>query len=211
MQVPPRCRKLRPVEHYEYIPVCIKETSEDKVQRAFVVSEYRHEERIVILYKGKLYRQYQRRDIKADESNILWRNSDASAVNWQWELTAYPYESKSRKEYLGYIARLIDKFLIIDGNVYERCYEPYYSVTCFGLCNNHGGTGFFVGWADKGTRKIYGYSALDHKAAIEGAVNVALGRGDTDSVDYIRSGGNGSIKVLIPSCVRRVYKNPHKD
>lgn len=209
MQVPPRCRKSRPVEYDEYISVCVKEVSAAKVQKAFLVSEYGHEERIVILHKGKLYRQYQRRAIKDDDGSALWRNSDASAVNWQWEFTSYSYESRSRCEYLKYITRLASKFLIVGGDVYERCYEPYYSVTTFGLGRNHGGTGFFVSWADKETRKIYGYSAIDHKAAIEGAVKCALRRGDTDSEGYIRRSGNGSIKVLLPECIKREYKNPH--
>lgn len=80
---------------------------------------------------------------------------------------------------------------------------------CYGLGRNHGGTGFFVSWADKETRKIYGYSAIDHKAAIEGAVKCALRRGDTDSEGCIRRSGNGSIKVLLPECIKREYKNPH--
>lgn len=209
MEIPPRCRKSRPVIYTETLPIYIKEVSPRSVRKAFVVRQFNHETRDVVLYVGKLYRQYQQQASIGDHERPQWRNCKASEVNWQNMMTSYSYECKSRHEYLiEYIAPITARLIVVDGDLYERCYEPYYSVTCFGLGRNHGGTGFFVEWATKEKRKIYGWNALDHKAAIEGAVKVALERGDTDSEEYIRRSGNGSIEVLMPSAVRRKYYNP---
>lgn len=107
------------------------------------------------------------------------------------------------------IAKKAENYIIVDGEAYERTGEPYYSVTCFGLGNNHGGTGFFVGWADYRDRKaIWGMTAADKHAAIEKGVQIALERGDTESEEHIRQTPY-DIQVFIPECIKRKYSKEY--
>lgn len=210
---PPRCRKPRSEEKETKVALSIRETTMAKVTPAFIVKCFQDEERKVVMYQGVLYRQTQCR-IKTDErlpdGQPLFLNQRADTFNWEWYLQSYQSERGSKEDYISELRRKVRRYLIVDGDVYERCCEPYYSVTTFGLGRNHGGTGFFVSWANPVAKKIYGWSAIDTQSAIEGAVRVALNRGDTDSEDYIRRGGNGNIKVLLPSAICRTYENPDK-
>lgn len=208
MVVPPRCRKPRPEEWMEEVRINIPEIPGIAAQVAFLVWETQREERKVILYRGKLYRQFQDMARDIDASNLQFRNRKAEDVDWSQFFRCYIRERGSREEYLAYISRRAKPLLIVDGWLYERCYEPYYSYMTFGLGRNHGGTGFFVYWAEPNKRKMFGWSALNTERAIEGAVRMALARGDTDSEEYIRAGGNGHILCIIPEAVKRIYDNP---
>lgn len=210
---PPRCRKPRSEEMETKVALSIRETTMTKVIPAFIVKCFQDEERKVIKYQGALYRQAQCR-IKSNDSlpngQLLFLNQRADTFDWEWYLKSFQHERGSKEDYISELRRKVHRYLIVDGDVYERCCEPYYSVTTFGLGRNHGGTGFFVSWANPVAKKVYGWSAIDTQAAIEGAVRVALNRGDTNSEDYIRRGGNGNIKVLAPNAICRIYENPDK-
>lgn len=207
--IPPRCRKPRYEEKTEQILVGIRSTTYDKVKLAFVVKSFQEESRKVIQYEGRLYRQFQQRGTPDQiEEGLLFVNRTSVCTDWNWIFRSYDRERGSKENYLSYIYDRAKTYLIVNGDVYERCYEPYYSVTAFGLGGNHGGTGFFVHWADDKRTKLYGWSAIDTQEAIEGAVRFALYRGDTNSEEYIRQGGNGRIDVMLPSCIKRNYENP---
>lgn len=217
MVTPPRCRKARPQEGESEITVTIREVSADRAPVAFIVSEYEREPRKVRLYNGKLYRQMQERrqyieTNKRDESRPFWLNIDA-------ETFQLPYSSYGRyddrfKNWIHpnladckrEVRKIAENHIIVDGEAYERTGEPYYYVSCFGLGRNHGGTGFFVGWADYRDRKsVWGWASAEKAGAIEKAVNIALRRGDTESVEGIRQCCQGSINVLIPGAIKRRY------
>lgn len=220
MVVPPRCRKPRPHDCEAEITVDIRAVAASDAPVAFIVTEYDHEPRKVRLYKGKLYRQVQDRQLqyketnRRDENRPFWENKTAWQVSWQWLLTTHfgVYHRQNRYWDMGsldwhtdYARKKAASYIIVDGNAYERTGEPYYSVTCFGLGCNHGGTGFFVSWADYRDRKaIWGMSPLHKDGAIDIAVAIALGRGDTESVEHIRSTFD-DIRVLIPGAVKRRY------
>lgn len=221
MVTPPRCRKPRPQEGESEITVNIREVSAEVAPVAFVVSEYDREPRKVRTYRGKLYRQVQDRQPqdreanRRDENRPLWLNQAAEQCNWEWLLRPNYGIYNHVGKYWDYgtlatnkskVAKTTTNYIIVDGEAYERTGEPYYSVVCFGLGNNHGGTDFFVGWADYRDRKaIWGMTAADKGAAIEKGVQIALRRGDTESVDYIRRSGNENIDVFIPECIKRKY------
>lgn len=225
MVTPPRCRKARPQEGESEITVNIREVPADRAPVAFVVSEYDRDPRKVRCYNGKLWRQVQDRQPQyketneRDESHPFWLNQAAEQCDWEWLLRPNYGRYNHVGKYWDYgtlaankskVAKTSTKYIIVDGEAYERTGEPYYSVTCFGLRNNHGGTGFFVGWADYRDRKaIWGMTAADKQAAIEKGVEIALNRGDTESVDYIRRGGNGNIEVFIPECIKRKYSKEY--
>lgn len=211
MVTPPRCRKPRPQEGESEITVNIREVSAKAAPVAFVVSEYDREPRKVRSYCGKLYRQVQAmqpqdRDAnRRDENRPLWLNQTAGSCNWQWLISSDYNWEWTRQQHKENATKRAANYIIVDGEAYERIGEPYYSVVCFGLGNNHGGTGFFVGWADYRNRKaIWGMTAADKSAALEKGVQIALRHGDTESVDHIRQTCY-DIKVLMPECIKRKY------
>lgn len=207
-KVPPRCRKPRHEDKECIVKLSIPEITADKAQVAFIVSEHGNEKRKVVYYRGRLYRQCQ--DRRKDElaNGPLFVNQKVGQMTWQWRFECYTHSYGPKEDYLHYVRTRAKRWLIVDGDVYEKCCEPFYSVTTFGLGRNHGGTGFFVEWANPVARKLRGWSALDTHAAIEGAVRIALARGDTESEAYIRGGGNGHIEVFMPEAVKLLYDNP---
>lgn len=211
MITPPRCRKPRPQEGESDITVNIREVSAETAPVAFVVNEYAQEARKVRIYRGKLYRQVQDRqaqylDTNQRDGRPLWLNQTAVQCNWQWLIAAGHNWGRPLQQNKEYAAKQAANYIIVDGKAYERTGEPYYCITCYGLGGNHGGTGFSVGWADYRDRKtIWGMSAADKLAAIEKGVDIAMRRGDTESIDYIRRSGNGTIEVFMPECIKRKY------
>jgi hypothetical protein len=102
----------------------------------------------------------------------------------------------------------VRRFLIINGVIYVKKGEPRYSINTFGLGHNHGGTGFFVENFYNGNISKHNYfNALEREKAIEYGKSVALGRGDTESVDFI--GERCNIEVLIPEAVKCKPQDEH--
>lgn len=213
MVIPPRCRKARPQDGKDSVMVNIREVKDDKAPIAFIVSEYGREKCMVRSYNGRLYKQAQDRSPDYHDRKIadpIWVNQKADAYNWQWYVgTTYngfcSYMSyKSQQSQLDTIKGKAEKYIIVDGYVYERTGEPYYYVTHFGLGCNHGGTGFFIGWADYSNRKtVWGMSPLSKEKAVKRAVERALARGDDKSVDHM--GAFYNIEVLMPQVSKKKY------
>lgn len=109
----------------------------------------------------------------------------------------------TRESYINSQQEYADKnFLVFGGKVWERCGEPYYTYNTFGLGNNHGGTAFFIQeCTNLDTINSTSFNALDREKAIERAVSVALGRGDTNDVNRIKN-TDKNIEVLIPEAVK---------
>lgn len=220
MVTPPRCRKPRPEDGDATISVNIKEVPEERAPVAFIVKEFEHEQRYVRFYSGKLYRQIQeRRDRAHDCGSImpLWITQKAENVNWQWLIGNSSgifrrgkhlyWDYGSRKSNVERIKRNAQKYIVIDDIAYELTGEPYYSVTCFGLGNNHGGTDIFIDWSERSNKKVFGYTPLDKEAAINSAIDIATRRGDTEDIEDLRACEFYDIKVLIPTAVKRTYKS----
>lgn len=214
MVTPPRCRKARPQGHESEVTANIREVSADRAPVAFVVKEYDCEPRKGRSYRGKLYRQVQDRQPqymktnKRDYNRPFWLNQAAAQCNWQRLIPGYNW-SWTLRQHKENAAKRAENYIIVASEAYERTGEPYYSVTCFGLGNNHGGTGFFVGWADYRDRKaIWGMTAADKHAAIEKGVQIALARGDTESEEHIRQTPY-DIQVFIPECIKRKYSKEY--
>lgn len=221
---PPRCRKPRLQECESKVTAIIREVSAEQAPIAFIVKEYDRKARNVRLYDGKLWRQIQ--DRRKEEGGLegnspLWVNTVINENKWKDFLISNNYGTyNSIGKYWDY-GTIIEKkldldakskcHLIVDGEAYERTGEPFYNVLCFGLGGNHGGTGFFVKWADFRDRGcLYGWSASDKQKAIDKAVAIALERGDTKSEEHIRNTPY-DILVLIPKAIRRRYDRELND
>lgn len=105
------------------------------------------------------------------------------------------------------ISSRAENYVIFDGKVWETCEEPMYNVTTFGLGHNHGGTGFFIqyDYNPNISNKNY-FNALEREKAIAYGKQVALNRGDTNSIDGM--GERDIIEVLMPEMVTR---NPQRE
>lgn len=78
--------------------------------------------------------------------------------------------------------------LIINGELYNKSNEPVYEVMTFGLGGNHGGTSLSIGKNRlDGPRNLFRADELDEAKAC--AASIALGRGDTESVQRIQEMG----------------------
>ena len=98
-------------------------------------------------------------------------------------------------------------YVICNGVVWKECEEPMYLINTFGLGYNHGGTGFFIQYSYNSniSNKNY-FNALQREQAIAYGKQIALNRGDTDSVEGLGDGKD--IEVFMPEMVKR---NPQKE
>lgn len=100
-----------------------------------------------------------------------------------------------------------ENYIIFDGKVWETCGEPMYEINTFGLGDNHGGTGFFIEYNYNPNISYKNFfNALEREKAIAYGKQVALNRGDTDSIDGM--GEHDIIEVLMPEMVTR---NPQEE
>lgn len=115
-------------------------------------------------------------------------------------------KSEVRKE----INKTAHKYIRFDGNYWEVCSEPRYVIVTFGLGHNHGSTGLFVDDVYNPNIPSRNYfNALQHDEAIAYGKEVAIKRGDTNSVDGM--GKLHNIEVLMPEMVKLNPRKEHND
>lgn len=168
-------------------------------------------------YKGKLYTPVRIthgaaistifEDVNYVIDNLEWM----TRKNWYCDDGKEFSESSvivedNKKEICQMLRKSAKKYIYFDGKFWSVCGEPRYNITTFGLGHNHGGTGFFIeyGYNPNISKKNY-FNALQRDEAIAYGKSVALGRGDTESVD--RLGKYDNIEVIMPEMVK---VNPNK-
>lgn len=205
-EIPPRCRKPRPIGHKDKVKVKISETTAENAPLAFLVHAYRERPTEIRLYKNQLYK----------EARISFYNGKRSeeysfdSIPWETVFRKYtPYrEYTTRAEYIAYLKLTSKEYLIVDDVVFRRCYEPYYHITTFGYYGC--GTAIFPEFSDKSRKVVSGYSALEKEAAVKDAVEIAKGRGDEKSIPGIQNLSQGHIDVLMPNVCKRKFKSQIK-
>ena len=201
-EIPPRCRTPRPVSHRETVKVKVREASIEDAPVAFIVHSLEEQPMEVRLFKGQLYK----------EARISFYNGKKSE---EYSFDAIPWESVFRKytgygeyiskaEYIAYLKLTSREYLIVNGVVFHRCYEPFYRITTFGYRGC--GTAIFPEFSDKSRKEVPGYSALDKDRAIADAIKIAEGRGDEKDIDSIKEMAQGPIDVIIPSACKRKFR-----
>lgn len=152
-------------------------------------------------YKKNLYRRVMAHDKSCGDIGA-W-----SLIEFQKRYSSYSRYDKSMGEIaVSRAARKeIHSYLLLDGDVWIRCGEPVYIIATFGLGHNHASTNLMTDSYYKGYEKEC-FNSLQRDNAISECKQVALERGDTDSVHRI--GEFWKIEVLIPEAVKAPAHNP---
>lgn len=201
-EIPPRCRKPRPIGHKEKVKVRIKEATASEAPVAFIVHSLNERPMEVRLFKKQLYK----------EARISFYNGKSAeeyafeAIPWESVFRKYPNcgEYTTKAEYIAYLKLTSREYLIVDGKVFRRCYEPFYRITPFGYYGCE--TSIFPEFSDKSRKEVFGYSALDKDRAIADAIKIAAKRGDDKDIESIKEMAQGPIDVIIPSACKRKFR-----
>lgn len=200
----PRCRKLRFRECTEEVYTDIKEVSKNDAPVAFEVEGYEYR-----IYDNRLFSLS--RDIMCCEREYEYLKGDIiSQFKFIFEKcsTFYGFEEEDTREaMIEKLKNYSNSYIIMDGKVWEVNGEPRYLISVFGLGRNHGGTALSVTnhYNCNISSGAY-FNAFERDKGIEKALKIAIGRGDTESIEGIKN--CAEIKVLIPSMVKC---NPLKD
>lgn len=200
-----RHRKLRYKTIEEVISVEIKEINKDLAPIAFRVDdcEYR-------LYNDNLYRRVDDVMYCSDETEYLKGNViEQFKYSFLNHSSFYGFkEDETREVMLDKVNNYLNRFVIIDDTVWRITNEPRYVIHVFGLGNNHGGTSLSVTncYNPNISNKAY-FNANEREKAVNKALDIAIGRGDTKYVDYIKN--SPIIEVLMPNMVKCNPKEEH--
>lgn len=168
-------------------------------------------------YKGKLYTPVRITHgaaistIFEDESYVIHNLEWMTRKNWYCDDGDKFSENSvviedNKKEIRQMLRKSAKKYIYFDGKFWSVCSEPRYVINTFGLGHNHGGTGFFIEYGYNSNIPNTNYfNELQRDEAIAYGKSVALGRGDTESVDGL--GKYENIEVIMPEMVK---VNPNK-
>ena len=191
----PRCRKYRTREVKGICTVTVREAPIGKMVPAFGVEQYIWEETPHI-----------ENDVIFSNEGSLWKLSRASRYyagkSWfdlapctpeflacrlepnRYEIHDFNTDTKRIK---AYIQSQADRFLICDGKLYEETTEPMYVIMTFGLGCNHGGSALMIeDYYNSNIPSSRYYAANQREEAIAKAKEIALNRGDTESMRRLR-------------------------
>ncbi len=190
MVIPPRCRKPRPEQHFEDVTVDIIELtgSEDVLEKtcpiAFIVynniSPDTPGEANLKIYRGFNGQLWLPRENRGD------RNIEALLIDY---LKRVLPERSTRDENYNLLLKQASEFILVNGVIYVPASEPIYKVVTMGLGRNHGGTSIMISsvFYDSEKKESNIFRADELTEAKEYAKRVAMGRGDTNSIESIEN------------------------
>lgn len=204
-EIPPRCRKPRPVTHETSTQVEIPMVSSDDAPVAFRIRGLEDRIKEIRTHDGRLFAPYLPEAHQTGPSRPGSAHFPQVIDTEQGNLHQIIRDADSDEDFRQQAQKHYHRFLIIDGTVWREASEPGYSVTTFGLGNNHGGTSLMVD-----TSRGMVFRADEFDAALAYAIQVAAERGDTEYVSRFK--GNPEryrdIEVLIPEAVTLVTPAP---
>lgn len=208
--IPPRCRKPRYIPCEEYVDITLAEAKAEDLQLAFEDTSFFGAGKI-FFYKKKLWACAKLRNpvlskeqgINTPLEDLLWTHEHCSFY-FRFDFDRRVGKDTSRKAVMAKAREDMQKYLLVDGVLYQQINEPRYCIYTFGLGHNHGGTSLSVNYGyNPNIPKDRYFSALQGDEAVAEANRIAAARGDTDSVDEFKS----YIKVFMPELVK---VNPRK-
>ena len=225
-----RCRNTRTRMLVTTADIEVKQVKQDDFPVAFRIHDYgtrsgKYQKVTVPIrtYEGRLYKLW-RVESGKDTGNVQTVSDLFGYIEWR---SGYEYSceveakfrfdeqqsivvSDNRQAHIERMQEAADKFLINDaGEVWVETGEPMYHINTFGLGHNHGGTGFFIDTFYNPNCSAENYfTALQYEEACRYFDQVALGRGDTDSVGEWKE---KKIDVLMPELVKHNPAADHAD
>ncbi len=186
--LPPRCRKMRCRECEEYVDVNLKEANASDFTLAFEDNSYNGKGKIYF-YKKKLWCKVklgknvsnpQKHGITSPLEELKHKHEFSS---WFFPRLWRDGDHPDRARMIKAVKGELNKYVLMDGELYEQTAEPRYEIVTFGLGHNHGGTGMFCSYCYNPNicRDSY-FSALQGEQAIAYANKVAARRGDTKDI-----------------------------
>ena len=181
----PRCRKYRERETEKECTVSVREVPFEDLAPAFDVELHMWDPTMHI-EENRIYAH----------GDCLWtlsRYSRYHAKKAWYDLTPCTAEFLSRQlipsryeigTFQSDTAKI--EFLISDGQLYEKANEPMYAIFTFGFGNNHASTALMIenSYNHNIPSSRY-YAANQREEAIARAKEIALARGDTESIHDI--------------------------
>lgn len=210
-EVPPRCRKPRPVKHEDSVVVEIREIDQAEAPVAIIERSEALGGTPCRLHRVTVpFRWYDNR-LWCRESS--WNRGRGEKYKRPGPKTYHndrPYlDGRSRDQRLADIKRWADSYLIIGGQTYRPEGEPLWVVMTFGLGHNHGGTALMVHYDyNDNIGKARYFPLTEREAAIAEATRIATARGDTKDLP-IRPFAD--FEILIPEVIRRNPQVEHGD
>lgn len=188
--LPPRCRKMRYEEKEEHIDVSLKEVPFSDLILAYEDKSYAGKGKIY-RYGGRLWAKakmpnlptedLKRYGVKSPLDWLVWCNGNCSLYfSSRW----WDGENSTREAMVAKAKHDMDKYILVDGKLYERTCKPEYHILTFG-CGNGDGTGLFVSYParrDCGWR----FPATKGAEAVAKAKEIAIGRRDFDCAKTFR-------------------------
>lgn len=183
------------------ISLSIPSVSSDEAPVAFRLTDYSHTEykqTEIRFWQGKLWKQHTDWD-RSGEKAVRVKDFGPDYLADHLLHPGLPWgHSRSRELCVKKYRKEAERYILIDGYIWERAGEPRYVVNTFGLGHNHGGTALFVEeFYNSNIANTNYFSALDGDAAVAYANKVAERRGDTNDVGKFHK----MIEVLIPEAV----------
>lgn len=210
-EIPPRCRKPRPVFHEATATVAIPCVDAAAAPVAFRCHELDDKVKEVRLFNGSLYVA----DNYSKESVIRPGSPDFPATGEvRHDRRVWNSSCGSADEFQTSVESRLGGFLIIDDQVWTRTGEPRFVVNTYGLGGNHGGTGLSHTYSDNSNVAASSYFRADEfETALSYAVDVANRRGDTRDVARFTNSPDDyrTIEVLIPDAVTLITYTPTPD
>ncbi|MBO6031688.1 MAG: hypothetical protein J6Q22_09465 [Prevotella sp.] len=184
--LPQRCRKLRYMECEEHVNVLLKEVPFSKLVLAYEDTSYDGKGKIY-RYGGKLWAKakmpnlpkedLKRYKVKTPLDWLVWGNGNCST----YFSTRYGEgENATRKAMVSKARKDVAKYILVDGELYEKTCKPEYFILTFG-CGNGDGTGLFVSYPARRDCGLH-FPATRGEDAVAKAKEIAIGRRDFNSV-----------------------------
>ena len=186
----PRHRKLRYKELEDFVDIELREVSKNDTELAYIIDSTKE----IIRYDGLLYR-------KITEKEPFYRgnserNSDNETVLGRLKHSFVAYstyfgfgEDDTREKMIAKAQSNMDRYILIGNDIWVVTEKPIYEILTFGMGNNHAGIGTSLhvryGY-NSNVREDCCFDAKDRDKAIEVALEVAINRGDTNSIEYIK-------------------------
>ena len=203
-EVPPRCRKPRPVTHELSVDTAIPTGTGEDFPMAFRVHGHADREQVtVIRWDPQCNRLFSLATSPHRSEDGTWTDLPVEPGTEEFRTATTPHPGAFTEEEAREAVNTLctENARVIDGQLWRTSLEPGYYVTTFGLGGNHGGTALFADYpTTRGLSASEAFRANEFEAAREHAVTVATQRGDTQSVPRLRDTAPG-IEVLAPEAV----------